>query len=81
MKYGIKILIALDQLANALMNGDPDITMSAACYYYARIGKQKSLWRLFLYKSVNMLFFWQEDHCYQAYLSEKDRLHASEQFR
>lgn len=39
MKYVLNILIALDQLANALLLGDPDETISSRMGKYAERGR------------------------------------------
>jgi hypothetical protein len=67
----VQFLIAIDQLLNTLIwvrgdgFGDADETISARAW---RLRKNS-----YAYKTINVLFFWQEDHCYQAYLSEIER--------
>lgn len=62
-------LIALDQVFNTLVyvKGDgwgfADETLSARAY---RLREESVL----PYKLINALFFWQEDHCKEAYNSE-----------
>lgn len=63
-----EVLIAFDQLANAMLGGYADETISARC------------WRLRAYKpysilrpSIDGLFFWQRDHCKTAFESEVKR--------
>ena len=65
--YVMKVLIAVDQLANAVIGGHPDETLSAAAH--RRHLEGNSGWRNF----INRIFFWQEDHCKDAYESEKSR--------
>lgn len=67
MTYVMKVLIAFDQFANAVIGGHPDETLSAAAHRRHEAGK--SGWRNF----INGLFFWQEDHCRDAYQSELTR--------
>lgn len=55
-----QVLIAIDQLANTLLGGFADETLSAR------------LWRTQhpAYKWVDRLFFWEPGHCYASYQSE-----------
>lgn len=69
MTYVMKVLIAFDQLANAVRGGHPDETLSAAAHRRHLDGR--SGWRNF----INGLFFWQEDHCQDAHLNEMTRKH------
>lgn len=65
-----QFLIAFDQLMNTLVyvKGDgfgmADETLSARAY---RLRELSSL----PYKLINGLFFWQDDHCKEAYESEQ----------
>ena len=64
-----QFLIAFDQLVNTIIyiKGDgwgyADETLSARAY---RLRELSSL----PYKLINGLFFWQDNHCKQAYYSE-----------
>jgi hypothetical protein len=64
-----QFLIAFDQMVNTLVyiKGDgwgfADETLSARAW---RLREQSS----FPYKTINGLFFWQPDHCKEAYYSE-----------
>ena len=74
-QYWINLLITLDQGVNTLCGGAPDETISSACYRFgARLPPKSKLWWL-AYRGVNLLFFWQADHCREAYNSERDRKH------
>lgn len=53
-RYGLNMLIALDQLVNALAGGDPDETISS------RLGKYHA--NSVMGKLVNAVFFWQKNH-------------------
>lgn len=57
-KWTMNILVGLDQLANAVLLGDPDETISS------RAGKLKrsKKWRAGA-NIINILFFWQKRHC------------------
>lgn len=63
---GFQILLAIDQLANALTGGWADETMSSRTY---RNREVNSFWK-FAHKFINTLFFFQPNHCYEAYMSE-----------
>jgi hypothetical protein len=52
-RYLLNILIAIDQLINAVFGGDPDETISS------RAGKRYPRLAAF----INRLFFWQRNHC------------------
>ena len=64
-----QVLVALDQLANTLIGGYADETVSARVYRHYLKGEQK-----WAYKLINSLFFFQEDHCKEAYESELNRM-------
>lgn len=61
-------LIALDQLANTLLGGMADETLSARAFRLELQGKGNELREL-----IDAIFFWQERHCYQAWRSEIER--------
>ena len=73
----LQILIAFDQLINALLWGYADETLSARAYRHAEIKKDRQ-WPM---KLINSLFFWQENHCEQAYMSEIERAHLPPSMR
>lgn len=60
----MQVLIAFDQLINALLGGMADETLSARAHRRHRRGD--SLTR----NAINAIFFWQHDHCGEAYASE-----------
>ena len=68
--YLKNLLIAVDQLANAICGGSPDETLSAYSH-------RKQDWRRDV---INAMFFWQDDHCHQAYVSEKLRKHLPKDY-
>jgi hypothetical protein len=70
-------MIAVDQLINALLLGHADETLSARLYR----NKDVSIYWFTGYKLVNILFFWQEDHCYGSFLAEKLRHHLPHEYR
>ncbi|KAA6209512.1 hypothetical protein [Avibacterium paragallinarum] len=77
--WGYHVLIALDQLCNALTGGGADETFSSRCYRRAVLeSKPKARWR-FWFRLVNGLFF-DKDHCKTAYESEVKRRQYPEDF-
>ena len=80
MKQSIKnymrnIAIAADQLANAMIAGSPDETVSSRVYRGAVLAVHPNRAARMASRTINTLFFWQEDHCRAAYLREKQRAH------
>ena len=68
-RYGYHVIIALDQLFNALMGGAADETLSSRTYRGAILAdKPKKRWRV-LYRVINALFF-DVNHCKASYESE-----------
>lgn len=75
----LNLAIALDQMINVLVwlksegFGKPDETLSARA------------WRLrhdsIAYKFINLLFFWQDNHCLNSYISEMERRHLPKEYR
>ncbi|OOS01849.1 hypothetical protein B0186_02025 [Canicola haemoglobinophilus] len=66
------VLVAIDQLLNAITGGAADETFSSRCYRGAVLAKQpKKRWR-FWFHLVNGLFF-DKKHCETAYESEVKR--------
>jgi len=66
MKRGKAVLIALDQLANAVFGGHPDETISSRAYRWELKGK-----RTWPRKVIDALFFFDPDHCKESYESER----------
>ena len=68
-RYSYHVVIAIDQLFNALTGGAADETLSSRTYRGAILVKQpKKRWRV-LYRVINGLFF-DRNHCKTAYESE-----------
>lgn len=67
MSYGKAVLIAADQLVNALLAGWPDETLSSRAYRWEQNGVRSWPRRL-----IDRLFFWEQEHCYQSYISERE---------
>lgn len=57
-RYALNVLLAIDQLINAIFFGDADESISS------RLGKHYP--DTIAYKFVNLLFFWQDNHCLDA---------------
>ena len=72
-----QIPIAFDQLFNTLFGGWADETISCVAWRKRNEGKG---WR-FLRCMIDCIFFWQEDHCKQAYESELERRQLPEELR
>lgn len=76
MTYLDRIAIAVNQGIHALFNGSPDETISAASFRWHL--QDKRHWpRVF----INLLFFWQKDHCYSAWHNEIERRHLPDFYR
>lgn len=78
-RYLLNVLIALDQLVNALVGGYPDETISASCWIGERQGKIiPSIMR----PVVDLIFRpFGPDHCRLAYESEVNRLQLPNTYR
>ena len=73
---GFQILVAIDQLVNTIFGGFADETISARSHRAYLEGKRKWLRNL-----INAIFFFQEDHCREAYESEIFRQQYPEEYR
>ena len=79
-RYGYHVVIAIDQLFNALTGGAADETLSSRTYRGAILAKQpKKRWRV-LYRVINGLFF-DRNHCKTAYESEVSGKQHDERFK
>lgn len=67
MRWGKAVLIAIDQLVNALLAGWPDETLSSRAYRWDNDGV-----RSWPKKVINALFFWEKNHCLSAYTNERE---------
>ena len=66
MPYWKAIFVALDQLANALLGGWPDETISSRAHRRRLNGKP------FLANLIDRLFWFDRDHCRESYESERE---------
>ena len=75
MSWPLGVLIAIDQLGNAIAGGNPDATVSARCYYFAQIKANmfKYYWRL-QELIINFAFspIHGPQHCKRAHEEEPD---------
>ena len=79
-RYGYHVLIAIDQLFNALIGGAADETLSSRTYRGAVLAKYpRKRWRIW-YRVINALFF-NADHCKTAYESEVKQRQYPAEFR
>jgi hypothetical protein len=65
-----QVWIAIDQLLNTLFGGWADETLSSRAWRAERDGTRWHWTR----RGIDLIFFWEHDHCYQSYMSEKRRL-------
>ena len=65
MNWFRSVFIALDQLVNAIACGWPDETLSSRCWRWHISGIH---WPCQL---IDALFFWERDHCREAFESER----------
>ena len=70
--YWLNLLIAIDQLFNALTGGSCDETFSSRAY---RRSLTSAHWKV-LRNTIDLIFFFDPDHCYTSYLAEKQRRHS-----
>ena len=68
-QYIINLLVAFDQFINVLFSGQPDETVSSRAW---RCKDVSSYWG-FMRKFIDLLFFFQPQHCFKAYLAELNR--------
>ena len=76
-----QVIIALDQLANALTWGWADETFSARCWRQ----RNKNMFWGFMRRLVDMLLFWDTKdgmkHCEWAYENEDKRAQCAPEYR
>ncbi|WP_297229161.1 pseudouridine synthase [uncultured Desulfovibrio sp.] len=83
-EYAKNILVAVDQLINALCLGWPDETLSSRAFRWNRDGLRSWPCRF-----IDRLFFWDVAknggrivrHCELSYISEKGRFQLGPEFR
>lgn len=67
MTYGKNLLIAVDQLINSVIGGYCDETLSSRAWRWEKDGVRSWPRRI-----IDRLFFWEKQHCYQSYISERE---------
>ena len=78
--WGYHVIVAIDQLFNALIGGAADETLSSRTYRGAMLApKPRKRWRV-LYRMINGLFF-DKNHCKTAYESEVTRRQYPDNFK
>ncbi|OEY74842.1 DNA helicase UvrD [Haemophilus quentini] len=79
-RYGYHVVIAIDQLFNALTGGAADETLSSRTYRGAILAENpKKRWQV-LYRFINGIFF-DRNHCKTAYESEVSGKQHDERFK
>ena len=68
-QYIINLLVAFDQFINVLFLGQPDETISSRAW---RCKDVSSFWKV-MRKFIDLLFFFQPQHCFKAYLAELNK--------
>lgn len=77
--WGYHVIVAIDQLFNAIIGGAADETLSSRTYRGAMLAeKPRKRWRV-LYRMINGLFF-DKNHCKTAYESEVTRRQYPQEF-
>ena len=67
MTYGKNLLIAVDQLVNAVIGGYCDETLSSRAWRWEQDGV-----RAWPRRFIDRLFFWEQDHCRESFQSERE---------
>ena len=72
------LLIAVDQLGNAVLAGSPDETLSARTHRKAQAGQK--FWRALRWV-IDRIFFFDRDHCRTSYENELARGHCPQEMK
>lgn len=81
MSYAKQIFIAFDNVVNTLLKGKADETISARAYRCGVVDdKPKRRWVLARH-CIDVLFFWQSEHCRGAYISQWQRRHMPSHYQ
>ena len=78
MSYHIRVLLAIDQLVTALLGGWPDESLSSYAWRLERRGKLAG--KIFR-RAIDSTFWWDANHCYNAWLAERERRQLPPEFR
>ena len=68
--HALQILIALDQLVNALIGGWADETLSSRAWRMERAGKP---WGRLLRPLIDALMFFDPQHCFSSFRAEREQ--------
>ena len=68
--YWLNLAIGIDQLANTVLAGHPDETLSSRAWRAEQSGQRYWGWTR---RAIDLLFFWQPGHCRAAYEAERKR--------
>jgi len=72
-----QVLVALDQLVNAMLGGYADETLSARAYRRQQDSRGWAVAR----RVIDAMFFWESAHCEDAFVAEVVRRHMPEKYR
>lgn len=76
--YILQNLIGIDQQLNAILGGYADETLSSRAWRMYEKGK---IFGKIFKPLIDTLLWFDPDHCYQSYLSEKNRRQLPPEFR
>lgn len=68
-----QVLIAIDQVFNTIFGGLADETLSARCFRLGVFSTTPSKFHAYMVSTIDRLFFWQHDHCMNAFIAEVAR--------
>lgn len=73
-RYVLNVLVGVDQLANAVLGGDPDETISSRVGKWQRDKAKRSRWRRRLsYGLCLVLHLFDRDHCRRSIEDDEGR--------
>jgi hypothetical protein len=75
-RYVFNVLLGIDQLANALLGGYADESISARAYR----NRKNAFW-MQAQLLIDLLFFWSPDHCERAYWAERNQSHLPPEYK
>jgi hypothetical protein len=73
-----QFFIAFDQLLNTMLGGYADETLSARAW---RTEQDEKLFGKFFRPLIDTIFFFDPDHCFYSYISEKRRKQFPKHYR
>lgn len=76
--YLKQILIAIDQLANTVLSGYADETLSSRAHRMREKGHRYWGWTA---GAIDLIFFFDPDHCRTSYESERERMQLPPEMR